>query len=80
MYDNQVAIRLTLSDFCKKRNESVNRLTEFFNLQDAIESDLKTFYAYGMPKSAQTHGNLPQAIKEIDRMFWQQAMAHTGLT
>ena len=79
VFDTFVAKRQTLVDFCNHRAGIVKLLTEHDAHFQLIQAEMKKFYQYGMPRSAEPFGQLDDSIKELDRMYWRQSFDHTGL-
>ena len=79
IFDTFVAKRQTLTDFCNHRANMAKLIKEHFNHHELIKAEMKTFYQYGLPTSAEPRGRLDEAIKELDRMYWRQSFDHTGL-
>jgi len=79
VFDTFVAKRQTLVDFCNHRAGIVKLLAEHDAHFQLIQAEMKKFYQYGMPRSAEPFGQLDDSIKELDRMYWRQSFDHTGL-
>jgi len=79
IFDTFVAKRQTLTDFCDHRNLMARLITEHFEHFDLIKAEMKKFSQYGMPREAEPHGSLKDAITHLDRTYWRNSFEHTGL-
>ena len=74
-----VAIRRSLEDFCKARDQALEQFASAYRLIDSGFSGLETICHHIKPYDASPRLTLAELTREIDRRLWRRAFDLTGL-
>ena len=74
-----VAVRATLEDFTKARDETLKLLGEGLRLCQMARECSEKHVRYGFPTDVIPRIGLAQATKEIDARWWRYCFTATGL-
>jgi hypothetical protein len=74
-----VAVRASLEDFTKARDETLRLLEQGRRLCDMARECSEKHVRYGFPHEAMPRISMEQATKEIDARWWRHCFSYTGL-
>lgn len=74
-----IAVRSTVEDFVKARNESLKLYEDGRRLIEQAEEKSKAWVRYAFPSEGLPRSRREEVVKEIDRSYWREAFRYTGL-
>jgi hypothetical protein len=74
-----IALRTSIEDFVKARDESVRLMEQGIRLLGLAQKKSGEYLRYGFPVEVMPRIGLERAIKEVDQRWWRYCFQFTGL-